>query len=90
MIPTLDNNNYCLQNYKQMQELFVVQILQPTLHYDVSLRLKPLAHENLDPDEIDKDLYSRFYHNKGERIHPLMILYLMFIRSRSDSRMAAL
>lgn len=48
-----------------MSHLYAVQILQPSLHNEVVLRLKPLSHGINARDEIDKTFVSRLYYNKG-------------------------
>ncbi|XP_032674471.1 aminopeptidase N-like [Odontomachus brunneus] len=53
----------------QLEELFVVQILQPVLHcHDITLQMNSVAHvihDIIHDNEIDTVLYSRLYHNKG-------------------------
>ncbi|XP_014488031.1 PREDICTED: thyrotropin-releasing hormone-degrading ectoenzyme-like [Dinoponera quadriceps] len=56
------NESYYRQ---QLEELFVVQILQPALYYDNVLQMKPVAREIINADDIDTVLFSRFYRYKG-------------------------
>ncbi|XP_032687676.1 aminopeptidase N-like isoform X2 [Odontomachus brunneus] len=48
-----------------LEDLFVVQVLQPTLHNDKALQMKPVVHEVNVSNEIDIILYSRLYPYKG-------------------------
>ncbi|XP_032687756.1 glutamyl aminopeptidase-like [Odontomachus brunneus] len=50
--------------------LYVVQILQPTLHYDTELKMKSIAEmakstAEINANEIDMIFYSRLSYNKG-------------------------
>ncbi|XP_032674470.1 glutamyl aminopeptidase-like [Odontomachus brunneus] len=52
----------------QLEELFVVQIVQSAFHCDITLRMNSIASDVYDimhSNEIDRILYIRYYHNKG-------------------------
>ncbi|XP_032687771.1 uncharacterized protein LOC116851947 [Odontomachus brunneus] len=51
-----------------LEDLFTVQVLQPTFYYDITLRMKPIIHKANETDAIDKFIYSRFNGYKGSII----------------------
>lgn len=53
-------------------DLFVVQILQPALHSEVTFNLKSIAHKVDYSDEIETFLYRHLYHKKGEIVPKLL------------------
>lgn len=66
-------NNYRLQMLQNAMyiHLFVVQTLQPALHYDTELNMQSIAEvvkstAEINANEIDTILYSRLSYNKGE------------------------
>lgn len=45
-----------------MTQLYVVQVLQPALHNDVTLKVPPIKHD------IDHPIYSVLIYKKGKNV----------------------